>query len=59
MAKVLRCSEMGAECNWEGRAETEEELYKMATEHAAKAHGMKEIPKELWEQAKTLIRDET
>jgi predicted small metal-binding protein len=58
MAKVLRCSDMGASCSWVGRAETEEELFKMAAKHAAESHGMKEIPKELLEKAKAVIRDE-
>ena len=57
MAKVLRCSDMGAQCNWTGRAETEEELLKMASKHAAEAHGMKEIPKDLLAKARTLIRE--
>ena len=59
MAKVLRCSDTGAQCNWVGRAQTEEELLKMASEHAAAAHGIKEIPKDLLAKAKTLIREET
>ena len=58
MAKVLRCSDMGVNCNWVGRAETEEELFKMAAKHAADEHDMKEIPKELLAKAKTLIREE-
>ncbi len=58
MAKVLSCSDMGSQCKWVGRAETEEELFKMVAKHAAEAHGMKKIPKELYEKAKTLIRDE-
>ena len=58
MAKVLRCADMGSECNWVGRAETEEDLFKMAAKHAAEAHGMKEIPKELLAKAKAVIRNE-
>ena len=58
MAKVLHCSDMGSACNLIGRAETEEDLFKMAAKHAAEAHGIKEIPKELLAKAKTLIRDE-
>lgn len=50
MAKVLRCSDMGSQCNWAGRAETEEELFKMVAKHAAEAHGMKEIPKSSWQR---------
>ncbi len=58
MAKVLRCSDMGVNCNWVGRAETEEELFKMASKHATDEHGMKDIPKELLAKAKAVIREE-
>jgi predicted small metal-binding protein len=58
MAKILRCSDMGSPCKWEGRAETEEEVLKLAAKHAAEVHGMKEMPKELLSKAKALIRDE-
>jgi predicted small metal-binding protein len=58
MAKVLECKDLGVDCDWVGRAETEEELFKMAADHGASAHGMKEIPKELMEQARSVMRDE-
>ncbi len=58
MAKILRCSDLGAECQWEGRAETEEDLYKMACEHGTAEHGMTQMPPSLWEHAKTVIREE-
>jgi predicted small metal-binding protein len=58
MTKVLRCSDMGVKCDWVGRAPTDEELFKLAEKHAADEHGMKEIPKELWAKAKTLIKYE-
>ena len=41
--KVLRCNDMGAQCSWVGRAETEEGLLKIAPEDAARAHCMGEI----------------
>lgn len=58
MAKVLRCSDMGVNCNWVGRAETEKELFKIASKHAADEHGMMEIPKKLLIKAKAVIREE-
>ena len=58
MAKILRCSDMGVKCDWVGRAATDEELFKLATKHAADEHGMKEIPKEVWAKAKAVIKDE-
>jgi predicted small metal-binding protein len=58
MAKVLKCRDMGVQCDWVGRAKTEEELFRIAAEHASSAHGIKQIPKELLEKAKSVIRDE-
>jgi len=58
MTKVLRCADIGVKCDWVGRAATDEELFKLATKHAADEHGMKEIPKELWAKAKAVIKDE-
>ena len=39
MAKVLRCRDLGMNCPKEIRAQTEEELLKLAAEHAEKDHG--------------------
>jgi len=58
MAKVVSCKDGGVDCNWTGRAETEEELLKQIKEHAQKDHGMQEIPEELKTKIKSLIRDE-
>ena len=58
MAKVLRCSDVGIDCDFEARAETEEELLKKAAEHAATAHDMKEIPEEVLAKVRAAIRDE-
>ncbi|MFQ5899552.1 MAG: DUF1059 domain-containing protein [Candidatus Methylomirabilia bacterium] len=58
IAKVLACRDMGADCSFVARAQTEEEIFKQATEHAQSAHNMNEVPPDLAEKARTLIRDE-
>jgi len=60
MAKVLRCRDVGMDCPKEMRAETEEELLKLATEHAEKDHGLSiaVIPPAIMEIVKAAIRDE-
>ncbi|MFZ0959296.1 MAG: DUF1059 domain-containing protein [Terriglobia bacterium] len=40
MAKVLRCRDLGTGCPKEIRAETEDELLRLAAEHAEKDHGI-------------------
>jgi predicted small metal-binding protein len=54
---VLRCRDTGGWCNWEGRADTEEELVEMALRHAEKAHYLRRTP-ELGDRARMVTRDE-
>jgi predicted small metal-binding protein len=58
MAKVLRCSDVGFECDGVIRAETEEELLKQAAEHAREAHNLQKISDDIVEKVRAAIRDE-
>ena len=58
MAKVISCRDVGVDCDFEVRGETEEEILKKCAEHAQKDHGMKEIPQELVERVREAIRNE-
>ena len=58
MAKVLRCRDVGMDCDFEARAETEEEILKKAAEHAGAVHNMEEIPDEVHAKVRAAIRDE-
>jgi len=58
MAKVLRCRDVGMDCDFVARAETEEEILKKAAEHAETAHNMKEISEEVVAKVRAAIRDE-
>jgi predicted small metal-binding protein len=58
MAKILRCRDVGMDCDFEVRGGTEEEILKKATEHAHLAHNMKEITRESVEKVRASIRDE-
>ena len=60
MAKVLRCRNLGMDCPKEVRAETEEELMKLAAEHAEKDHGISTalIPPTILALVKASIKDE-
>ncbi len=58
MAKVINCRDVGVDCDFEARAETEEELFQILTEHAKNDHGMEEIPPELVEKVRAAIREE-
>lgn len=56
--KVLRCRDVGPNCDWEARGATVEEIMQQAAVHAKAAHGMASIPPEMAEQVKAAIRDE-
>ena len=60
MAKLLRCRDLGMNCPKELRAENEEDLLKLAAEHAEKDHGfpVSMIPPSILAMVKTAIKDE-
>jgi predicted small metal-binding protein len=58
MTKVLRCREVGLDCDFEARAETSEELFRQAAEHGKAAHGIREVTPELVERMKKAVREE-
>lgn len=58
MAKVIRCRDVGVDCDFEARGETVQEVLENCQEHARSAHGMEEIPAELVTKVMAAIRDE-
>ncbi len=58
MAKTINCRDVGVDCDFVARGETEEELLRQCAEHARTAHGMNEIPPEIASKVRAAIRDE-
>jgi len=58
MTKVLRCRDIGLDCEHVIRANTEDEVLNKAAQHAQTEHGIKEISKEAAEKVRAAIRDE-
>lgn len=58
MAKTMSCRDVGPDCDFVARGESEEEIMGQVAEHARTAHGMDEVPPELAEKAKAAIKDE-
>jgi predicted small metal-binding protein len=54
---VLRCRDMGFECEEVMRGQTEERLLQLAAKHALRTHGVK-LTLDLAEQVKPYIFDE-
>jgi predicted small metal-binding protein len=58
MTKVLSCRDVGVDCDFEARGQTDQEIFRQCQEHARKAHGMDEIPIELAVKMKAAIHEE-
>ena len=56
MAKQIACNDVMKGCAFTATAQTEEDLLKQVTEHAATAHGVKDVTPELAAQVKAAIR---
>ena len=57
MSKVIRCRDVGFDCEGVIRAETEDQAMKQAAEHARTAHGV-EVTPEVAAKVRSVMRDE-
>lgn len=58
MAKTVTCRDVGVDCDFVARGETEQEVLKQCAEHARTAHGMTELPSDLAIKVRSAIHDE-
>lgn len=58
MTKVFSCRDVGVECDFVARGQTEEEILQQIAEHGSTAHGMDELSPELAEKVRSGIREE-
>jgi predicted small metal-binding protein len=58
MAKVLRCRDVGLDCEGERRGETEEGSLRQAVEHAHSAHNIRDMSTDVVQKVRVAIRDE-
>jgi predicted small metal-binding protein len=58
MEKVIRCRDVGFDCNGVIKAKTEKEALTLAAEHAKKVHGVREITPEIVEKIKAVMTEE-
>ncbi len=57
MEKVLRCRDMGFDCEGVIRAKTEDEVLRLAAEHANSAHGIKTVTEEIVDKMRSIMRE--
>lgn len=58
MSKIVCCRDVGVDCDFVARGETEQEILEQCAEHAKSAHGMAEIPPEIAAIVRSAIRTE-
>ena len=60
MAKMLACRELGMDCDFVARGETEEDLMRVGAEHGRQVHAMTDeqmSDPQLQQRIRSLIRD--
>jgi len=58
MEKVLRCKDVGINCDFVARGKTVDEVLKIAAEHAKSDHDVDEVSEEYLKSWRKIIRDE-
>lgn len=58
MAKVVSCRDVGMDCDFVAKGDSEQEILQQCVEHARTDHGMDEIPAEVVDQVRAAIHDE-
>ena len=56
MQKILKCRDVGVDCDFEASGKTEQEVLKKAAEHARKDHGIKRVTKDYLDSWRKHIR---
>ncbi|MBI2831766.1 MAG: DUF1059 domain-containing protein [Chloroflexi bacterium] len=52
----FKCKDMGMKCKFEVKTENQDELMPMIALHAEKSHSMKDIPPDMMEKVKKVIK---
>jgi predicted small metal-binding protein len=58
MTKVVKCRDVGFDCDGVIKAETQEEALQLVAEHAKSTHNMEEVNQEVVEKVLSVMQDE-
>jgi len=58
MATVIRCKDVGFDCDGVIRADTEEEALQQAAQNAQEAHGLNEVTDEVVAKIKSVMQED-
>lgn len=57
MKKMVRCRDVGFDCDGVVKGDTNEEVVNLAAQHAMQVHGVKDITPEIADKVRSVIRD--
>jgi predicted small metal-binding protein len=57
MTKLVKCRDLGFDCDAEVRAESKEKALEMVAQHAKEVHKMEEVTPELVEKANKVMKE--
>ncbi len=58
MSKVVSCRDVGVDCDFVAKGETEQDILQQCAEHARKEHDTTELAADLAVKVRAAIRDE-
>ncbi len=58
MEKIIKCRDVGFDCDGVIKAKTEEEALQMAAAHAKQVHGLTDVTPEVVEKIKSVMTEE-
>jgi len=58
MSKTLHCRDVGPDCDFIARGESEDDVMRQVAEHARTVHGIDPVPPELAQKARSVMREE-
>lgn len=58
MRKMLRCRDLGMDCEFQAHGKTDDEVMRHAAQHAKEKHGLATIPPDLEARAKAAITEQ-
>ena len=58
MAKVVRCRDVGFDCEGVVRADSEDRALELVAEHARTVHGLEKVTPDVVEKVRSVMRDE-
>jgi predicted small metal-binding protein len=58
MSKAVSCRDVGVDCDFVAKGETEQDILQQCAEHARKEHDMTELAADLAVKIRAAIRDE-